>query len=536
LDAKLKPQNAARLLSIGQTILVAVVLLLATMEAVLLGPLALLKTAVAFAIVFYVVFVGLKIVLWWAAGGYDSPEYSLPAADSRDLPRYTVLVPLRGEAKVVDRLVKALSALRYPPEKLQILLLLEEYDAETQLAVAAIDLPRQFSVLLVPDVGPRTKPKACDFGYMRATGDMLVIYDAEDRPDPDQLLRAVGTFRAIRFRHPRIGCLQARLSFWNPRGSWISAFYWAEYVTHFQTLLVGLARLGLIPPLGGTSNHFRFDALEAVSRANGLWEFDDNDGKRVTMRGPWDPYNVTEDADLAFRLALAGCRIGMFASTTYEEAPDTARKAKNQRSRWLQGYAQTGLVHARHPLQCMRVVGPLRYLAFILFMLGTPASLMLNPLMWGTTMLYVAARLDVLTAVSAFIERLFPAPVFYAGFAVALVGNATLFYQKLLTPIVRQQEAELERRRAGQHVLGAYLTQQEYGLSFRLLFTPLWWAFTSMSAYRAVRKLLVRSQRSHWDKTPHGHAMAEEAEIEIAPVVAQRKEVEQPVASMHRES
>jgi hypothetical protein len=326
----------------------------------------------------------------------------------------------------------------------------------------------------------------------------------------------VAAFTAATARHPGIGCLQAQLVFWNPRGSWISSFYWAEYVVHFQCVLVGLARLGLIPPLGGTSNHFRIEALNAVSERNGAWEWANADGRTVTMCGPWDPYNITEDADLAFRLALAGYSIGMFRSVTYEEAPDTARKAINQRSRWLQGYTQTGLVHTRRPMQSMRRVGPLRYLSFVLFTLGTTLSLLLNPLMWGTTILYVVARLDNLTGATKYIEALFPAPVYYAGMMVALVGNAVLFYQTLTTPIVRQRQSELADEAAGQHALGSYLSQQEYGLAFLLLFAPLWWAFTSISAYRAVRKLLTPSQRSHWSKTPHGHALATEAEIEIA--------------------
>jgi glycosyltransferase XagB len=208
----------------------------------------------------------------------------------------------------------------------------------------------------------------------------------------------------------------------------------------------------------------------------------------------------------------------MLGSTTYEEAPDTARTAKNQRSRWLQGYAQTGLVHTRHPLRLMREVGPLRYLAFILFMLGTPASLLLNPVMWGVTILYVASRLDALTAVSAFIDGLFPAPVFYAGVFVAVAGNAVLFCQKLITPLRRQEQSEQIPAGTGQHPLAGYLHEQEYGLTLRLLFTPVWWAFTSISAIRALRKLLTRSQRSNWDKTPHGHALAKEAELEASAI------------------
>jgi cellulose synthase/poly-beta-1,6-N-acetylglucosamine synthase-like glycosyltransferase len=347
----------------------------------------------------------------------------------------------------------------------------------------------------------------------------VVIFDAEDRPEPDQLLRAAAGFRATAGQRPRVGCLQARLAFWNPRLSWISTFYWAEYVTHFQWVLAGLARLGLIPPLGGTSNHFHVDALEAVSRANGMWEFEDAEGHPVTMRGPWDPFNVTEDADLAFRLAMAGYHIGMLHSTTYEEAPDTAHTAKNQRSRWLQGYAQTGLVHTRHPLRMMRDVGPLRYLAFILFMLGTPVSLLLNPLMWCVTLLYIVSRLDGLTAVSAFIDGLFPAPVFYAGVLVAVAGNAVLFAQKLVTPLRQQERSERVPAGTRQHPLAGYLHEQEYGLTLRLLLTPVWWAFTSISAFRALRKLLTRSQRSAWDKTPHGHALAIEIELDGSPAV-----------------
>jgi glycosyltransferase XagB len=507
-----KPETAARLLSTGQQMAAAVLILLAIAVAAAFGPVLLLKVAVALGIGFYIVFVGFKCTLWYAASRSADPRYDLPADDDPDLPRYTILVPLHREANVIGELVKALSGLRYPAEKLQILLLLEADDHETQAAAAAMDLPGCFEVLTAPAAGPRTKPKACNYGYAHATGELVTIFDAEDRPEPDQLLKAVAGFRSVPADGPRVGCLQARLVFWNPRGSWISSFYWAEYVTHFRWALTGMARLGLIPPLGGTSNHFRHDALEAVSAANGRWEFEDRDGNPVTMRGPWDPFNVTEDADLAFRLAMAGYQIGMLGTVTYEEAPEAAAVAKNQRSRWLQGFAQTGLVHTRHPLRMMRSVGPLRYLAFILFMLGTPFSLLLNPLMWAATILYVVARLDALTSVSTFIDSLFPTPVFYAGAVIAVAGNGVLFVQKFITPLRRQQESEAACEEA-ELALAGYLQQQEYGLTLRLLFTPAWWAFTSISAYRAMRKLLVRSQRSSWDKTPHGHELAKEAEL-----------------------
>jgi len=508
-----RSENAARLVSRGQVVVGLFVLIAIAAGGKFLGLHGFLEVLAATVIAFYLLFIGLKIHVSWASAKSSVPRYRQPSANDPDLPRYTVLVPVYREGNVMAPLVRALSSLHYPPSKLEVIILLEPDDGETLAALRRIRLPANFKPLIVPAAGPRTKPKACNAGYQLSSGEMLVIFDAEDRPDPDQLLRAVGAFRALSHQDPSVGCVQARLTFWNPRGSWISSFYWAEYVVHFQTVLVGLSRLGLIPPLGGTSNHFRMEALYDVARANGAWRFEDASGGR-NVYGPWDPYNVTEDADLAFRLALSGYSIGMLDSKTYEEAPDTARKARNQRGRWLQGYMQTGLVHTRHPLWSVRQVGPLRYLAFIMFILGTPVSLMLNPLVWGVSILYVGSRLAGDPAIATFIEQLFPAPVYYAGMLVAVVGNLVLFFQKLITPLRQQQQTQSRSRETGWHPLSDYLGLQEYGLTIRLLLTPLWWAFTSISAYRALRKLLIPSQRSHWDKTPHGHALETEAELE----------------------
>lgn len=505
--------TARQLLSAGQVVVALVLLLAAVSGVIVFGLLVFLQTIAAVVTAFYVAFLGLKIFVWWSSAKSKVPRYGLADPREPDLPRYTILVPLYREANVVLPLVRALSSLHYPARSMEVLLVLEPDDAETLSAVERIMLPGNFRVLVVPDAGPRTKPKACNFGYEHAAGDVLVIFDAEDRPDPDQLLRAAGAFRVLRMGDPRVGCLQARLAFWNPRDSWVSSYYWAEYVVHFQTMLAGLARLRLIPPLGGTSNHFRMEALDAVARANGAWRHVDSYGGTVAMHGPWDPYNVTEDADLAFRLALAGYRIEVLDSMTYEEAPDTARKARKQRSRWLQGYAQTGLVHTRAPLRSMRRVGALRYLTFVLFILGTPLSLLLNPVVWGMTTFYIASRLAGLTAIAGFIQSLLPAPVYYAAMVAAVGGNTALFFQKLVIPVRRQQEHGAGSRGTGRHPLAGYLHRQEYGLTARLLLTPVWWAFTSLSAYRALRKLFVRSQRSHWEKTAHGHAISTENAI-----------------------
>ena len=95
--------------------------------------------------------------------------------------------------------------------------------------------------------------------------------------------------------------MQARLAIDNASDGWLSRHFAAEYAGQFDVFLPALAKLRLPLPLGGTSNHFRADVLRKV--------------------GGWDPFNVTEDADLGMRLARFGYRTGVIGSTTWEEAP-----------------------------------------------------------------------------------------------------------------------------------------------------------------------------------------------------------------------
>jgi cellulose synthase/poly-beta-1,6-N-acetylglucosamine synthase-like glycosyltransferase len=122
-----------------------------------------------------------------------------------------------------------------------------------------------------------------------------------------------------------VACLQARLAIDNSRDCWLTRYFALEYAQLFDAMLPGMARLGLPIPLGGTSNHFRRDALVEV--------------------GGWDAWNVTEDADLGMRLARAGLTVDVLSSTTWEEAPIRFGAWFRQRTRWLKGWIQTSLVH-----------------------------------------------------------------------------------------------------------------------------------------------------------------------------------------------
>lgn len=214
-----------------------------------------------------------------------------------ELPVYSVLVPLYREAGSVPQMIGALTRLDYPGHKLDIKLILEADDAQTIVAVQSMRLSAQFQILYVPPLAPRTKPKACNYALELARGAHVVIYDAEDIPDTDQLRKAATAFHA---GGPQLACLQARLNYYNPRENWLTRQFTLEYSMWFDWLLPGLQALGLPIPLGGTSNHFRTHILRRL--------------------GGWDAYNVTEDADLGLRLARSGFICAILDSSTMEEA------------------------------------------------------------------------------------------------------------------------------------------------------------------------------------------------------------------------
>ncbi len=418
------------------------------------------QLAIACTTVLYVVVIVFKLVLVHGAG--SSPALRFSADQTRgvpddELPMYTVFVPLHREGDVLPHLVRRLAGLDYPPDKLQIMLLIEEDDDETQGALDRIarssdSLGPQFEVVVIPPDGPRTKPKACNVGLARATGDLCVIYDAEDRPDVDQLRTAVLAFRS---QPDRVVCVQAELQYWNPWTNWLTRCFAAEYATNFSLFLRGLDRHRLAIPLGGTSNHFRTDALRAL--------------------GGWDPYNVTEDADLGIRIARRGWDVRMMSSVTEEEANSHLGNWIRQRSRWIKGYMQTWLVHMRNPWQLWRELGTRKFVAFHLAVGFSTLTTLLNPFFWLLTLVYLVTGPEL-------IAPFFPGWVLYLGVAALLLGNATMVYTLMVGCMER----------------GLYQAVRV------TLTVPLYWGLMSVACYKALFQLLRPSRRHYWELTVHG--------------------------------
>ncbi len=299
---------------------------------------------------------GIMFRLLVCARGRDPDPVETVTLRDAEAPFYSVLVPLYREAGMVPDLVAALDRLEYPRSKLEILVLVETDDDETLAALAARPLSAPYRIIVVPDGGPRTKPRALNVGLMLARGSLITVYDAEDRPAPDQLRRAAQRFAAA---PDRLACLQARLRITNGDDRCFARAFAIEYASLFELFNVGLARWTLPIALGGTSNHFRTAILRAV--------------------GGWDAWNVTEDADLGLRLARFGYATDVLASVTCEEAPESLKLWFRQRRRWMKGWLQTSVVLARDVRGVGRDLGPLRAMSVGLCLLNLVAGPLLTP-------------------------------------------------------------------------------------------------------------------------------------------------------------
>lgn len=448
-------QSALHVITGPQRLFIGVLLALAIIQTIL-NPMFSAKVIVAilsiiyFSDVFFNLFVILKSL-------YKPPEITIPTPDleaikDKDLPIYTVLCPLYKEAHVIPQFLAAIKKLDWPKQKLDVILLLEADDEESIEAVKEMDLPKYVTVQVVPDSQPKTKPKACNYGLSFAKGEYLVIYDAEDSPDPLQLKKVYAAFQRV---PSAVKCIQAKLNFYNPHQNLLTRFFTAEYSLWFDVVLTGLQSIQTTIPLGGTSNHFRTQELR------------DLEG--------WDPFNVTEDCDLGIRLFKRGALTAIIDSVTLEEANSSWRNWLRQRSRWIKGYMQTYLVHMRHPVRFFREHG-LHALLFQLVVGGKIAFMLINPFMWLLTITYFA----LYAWVGPTVQSLYPSAIFYMAVTSLLFGNFFFMYY---------------------YMIGA-AKREHWSIIKWVFLVPVYWLMVSVAAGIALYQLIVKPH--YWEKTIHG--------------------------------
>jgi len=467
LDAQIHPRtDAAVVLAPAQRVVLWASLAGAVVFALWDWFFALCATNLLLAALYFAAFAA-KLTLMAQAARRDPrvrvSTAELAALRETELPIYTILLPMYHEARVVPSLLRALEAMDYPAARLDIKFLLESDDEPTRLAVRDARTRLPIEVVLAPAAGPRTKPRACNEGLARARGEFTVIYDAEDRPEPDQLLKAVAAFRRLP-RH--IACLQCSLDFYNRRQNWLTRQFTIEYAAWFDLFLPGLHAAGLPIPLGGTSNHFRTTALRAA--------------------GGWDPYNLTEDCELGMHLHAMGNRTGILDSTTWEEATARLGPWIRQRSRWAKGYMQTFLVLMRHPFRTAERLGGWGMFGFLAVVGVFTLAQIVNPVYWVIGGLHLVIGWRILypdNAVSVF---------FFVIALLLAAGNLMFIAANLLAA---------HRRGGGRFYCDAILS-------------PVCWMLGSVAAWRGVAQLATCPFQ--WEKTSHGETEPTLA-VDLAP-------------------
>lgn len=389
-------------------------------------------------------------------------EEEIAAVDEKELPVYTILIPVYKEAEVISHLIRRIKNMDYPKHKLDVRILLEEDDLETIQVINQMKLPSCFTPVIVPYSLPKTKPKACNYGLIGARGEYIVIYDAEDRPEKDQLKKAFLAFKQLPDDYV---CLQAKLNYFNSQQNWLTKLFTQEYSMWFELLLVGIMQIRVPIPLGGTSNHFRISFLKQV--------------------GGWDPFNVTEDADLGVRLYKYRYKTAVIDSRTWEEANSSLPNWIRQRSRWIKGYMQTFFVHMRDPIKLCRELGFRGMLGYIAMIFGTPFLPLINPLFWLLMIIWIVTK-------AWWIQDLFPGLLFYVASTQLFVGNFIFIYMNMCGSyyVVRDYALKHERQPFSYSMI-------RYGL-----LTPIYWVFMSIAAYKALFQLFAKP--FYWEKTQHG--------------------------------
>ncbi len=421
--------------------------------ALVLAPLWTITIAMLWAFVTLMMSTALKAAAFWSQmfqTVHAGPDVTDPDTPPQRLPRISMLVPLLKEKEIAGALLARLALLTYPKAQLDVVLVLEQGDTVTRDTIARTPLPDWISVIEVPEAGKlTTKPRALNYALDFCQGSIVGVWDAEDAPEPDQLERV-----AARFQHApeNVACLQGILDYYNTGTNWISRCFTIEYATWWRMILPGLARLGFVIPLGGTTLFFRRDALEKL--------------------GGWDAHNVTEDADLGVRLARQGYVTELLHTVTYEEANCRAWPWVKQRSRWLKGFLITWCVHMRDPAALLRDLGWMRFIGVQTLLLATFSQFICAPLLWS-----------------------FGVTLFGITHPVALTLGAPVMWAMALCFLCAEV---LSLSIAMVAVSG----QDHRCLLPWVLTTPLYFPMGSLAAYKGLYEFVVSP--FYWDKTEHG--------------------------------
>jgi cellulose synthase/poly-beta-1,6-N-acetylglucosamine synthase-like glycosyltransferase len=241
---------------------------------------------------------------------------------SERLPRVTVQLPLFNEMYVAERLIDAVTRLDYPRELIEIQVLDDSTDDTTRIAAAAVNkhFEQGFDISYHHrDNREGFKAGALEAGLKKASGELILIFDADFAPRPDCIRRMIDYFT-----DERIGMVQMRWSHINENYSLLTKVQAIMLDGHFVIEQVARNRCGGFFNFNGTAGMWRREAIE--------WS------------GGWQHDTLAEDTDLSYRAQLMGWHFVYLADDDVPaELPVEISAFKSQQRRWAKGVVQVGM-------------------------------------------------------------------------------------------------------------------------------------------------------------------------------------------------
>ena len=252
-------------------------------------------------------------VYYWKTEKEDVPELS-----DEDAPMISILVPAHNEAVVLQKTLDALLAFDYPKEKYEIIVVNDNSTDNSAQVLEKIqqDNPERFVTVINTDAktGGKGKSNALNIAYSRASGDFIVIYDADNTPERAALRCLAAEITA----DDRLGAVIGKFRTINKNASLLTRFINIETLAFQWMAQAGRWQLFKLCTIPGTNFIIRSHIIEDM--------------------GGWDPDAVAEDTEISFRIYMEGYLIKFQPkAVTWEQEPQTLKVWFRQRTRWVMG-------------------------------------------------------------------------------------------------------------------------------------------------------------------------------------------------------
>lgn len=240
-------------------------------------------------------------------------------SDSSVVPYVTIQLPIYNETAVVERLLKNISQIDYPKEKLEIQVLDDSTDDSVELTENLIQAIRAAGTNICHlrrSDRKGFKAGALKEGLQSAKGEFIAIFDSDFLPRKNWLLETVPYFK-----NKEIGVVQTRWGHLNRNYSLLTRLQ--AFLLDFHFVLEQNGR--------NFGKHFiNFNGTAGIWRKECILE-----------AGNWEGDTLTEDLDLSYRAQLKGWKFKYLEKVeTPAELPITLQAARSQQFRWNKGAAE----------------------------------------------------------------------------------------------------------------------------------------------------------------------------------------------------